>query len=76
MNAKAIIERLLFRGLTQREIQRRSGLAQSTISHLHTGTRGKRTSYEIVDRLQKLLEEVDGEGASHGPRATESLERH
>jgi transcriptional regulator with XRE-family HTH domain len=59
MNAQTLIERLLTRGLNQSEIQRRTGISQSTISHLYKGTRGKRTSYEIVKKLEDLLLEVE-----------------
>jgi predicted transcriptional regulator len=59
MNAKTIIDRLLSHGLTQMEIHRRWGIPQSTISHLHTGARGKRTSYEVVQRLKDALKEID-----------------
>jgi transcriptional regulator with XRE-family HTH domain len=61
MNAQAIISELVNRGLTQQEIQRRSGVHQSTVSALLTGRRGKNTSYDIVTKLQKLLEEVIAE---------------
>jgi transcriptional regulator with XRE-family HTH domain len=64
MNAKTIIERLLARGMTQQEIARRSGNSQSTISHLYTGTRGKRTSFDTVQRLSDLLIQVEAEGSA------------
>lgn len=63
MNAKTLIERLMARGMTQMEIHRRTGISQPTISHLFTGSRGKRTSYEIVKRLSDLLDELES-GAS------------
>ncbi|MBT2177760.1 helix-turn-helix domain-containing protein [Ralstonia thomasii] len=63
MNAKTIIERLLARGLTQQEIARRSGNSQSTISHLYTGTRGKRTSFETVQSLSDLLSQIEADAA-------------
>ncbi|WP_158658369.1 helix-turn-helix transcriptional regulator [Achromobacter sp. AONIH1] len=59
MDSKNLINRLLTHGLTQAEIQRRAGVSQSTVSHLHTGKRGKRTSFEIVQRLDALLREVE-----------------
>ncbi|MDR8077827.1 helix-turn-helix domain-containing protein [Burkholderia cenocepacia] len=58
MNAKTIIDKLLAHGLTQSEIQRRWGIPQATISHLYTGSRGRRTSYETMCRLNKALEDV------------------
>jgi transcriptional regulator with XRE-family HTH domain len=58
MSAQTIIAELLERGLTQKEIERRSGVDQSTVSAIHTGRRGKRVSYEVVVRLQALLDEV------------------
>ncbi|MBJ9709856.1 helix-turn-helix domain-containing protein [Burkholderia gladioli] len=63
MNAKTIIEKLLANGLSQSEIQRRWGIPQATISHLYTGSRGKRTSYETMRQLEKALEDVLREGA-------------
>jgi transcriptional regulator with XRE-family HTH domain len=61
MNAQTIISELVARGLTQKEIERRSGVHQSTVSAILTGRRGKRVSYEIVVKLQKLLEDVIAE---------------
>lgn len=61
MNAQTIIAELLRRGMTQKEIERRSGVDQSTVSAIHTGRRGKRVSYEVVIRLQGLLDEVMAE---------------
>ncbi|MET3448299.1 helix-turn-helix domain-containing protein [Ralstonia sp.] len=63
MKAQDIIARLRAFGLTQLEIARRSGMAQTTVSHLGTGLRGKRTSYETVRRLTELLSEVEAERA-------------
>ncbi|WP_429499473.1 helix-turn-helix domain-containing protein [Robbsia andropogonis] len=64
MNPKNIIERLLASGLTQKEIEARSGVKQSTVSHIYTGTRGKRTSFDVVSRLHKLLEEIESQQAT------------
>ncbi|MDE1139936.1 MAG: helix-turn-helix transcriptional regulator [Paraburkholderia tropica] len=61
MNAQTIIAELLRRGLTQKEIERRCGVDQSTVSAIHTGRRGKRVSYEVVVKLQKLLDDVMAE---------------
>ncbi|WP_186101414.1 helix-turn-helix domain-containing protein [Burkholderia gladioli] len=63
MNAKTIIEKLLAHGLSQSEIQRRWGIPQATISHLYTGSRGKRTSYETMRQLERALEDVLREAA-------------
>lgn len=61
MNAQTIITELMKRGLTQKEIERRSGVDQSTVSAIYTGRRGKRVSYDVVMRLQTLLDEVMAE---------------
>lgn len=58
MNAQTLITEIMNAGLTQMEIERRSGVDQSTVSALYTGRRGKRVSYEIVSRLQVLHAEV------------------
>lgn len=60
MNAQAMIADLMGSGLTQMEIERRTGVDQSTVSGLYTGKRGKRVSYEVVTRLQALHAEVFG----------------
>ncbi|HEM7889455.1 hypothetical protein [Burkholderia cepacia] len=54
MNPQAIISDLLNFGFTQMEIERRTGVDQSTISSLYTGKRGKRVSYEVGSKLQAL----------------------
>jgi transcriptional regulator with XRE-family HTH domain len=61
MNAQSIIAELMQRGLTQKEIERRSGVDQSTVSSLYTGKRGKRVSYDVIVRLQSLLDELRAE---------------
>ncbi|WP_257827933.1 helix-turn-helix domain-containing protein [Burkholderia glumae] len=63
MNAKTIIDQLLAHGLTQSEIQRRWGIPQATISHLYTGSRGRRTSFETMRRLHEALQDVLREAA-------------
>ncbi|AZS80692.1 XRE family transcriptional regulator [Achromobacter spanius] len=67
MNAKNIAEQLIALGLSQSEVGRRAGVSQSTVSHILTGKRGKRTSFEVVQRLQALLLQVQQEkaGARH-----------
>ncbi|WP_175154566.1 helix-turn-helix domain-containing protein [Achromobacter piechaudii] len=67
MNAKNIAEQLIALGLSQSEVWRRAGVSQSTVSHILTGKRGKRTSFEVVQRLQALLLQVQQEkaGAHH-----------
>lgn len=63
MNAKNIAEQLISLGLSQSDVWRRAGVSQSTVSHILTGKRGKRTSFEVVQRLQDLLLEVQLEKA-------------
>jgi transcriptional regulator with XRE-family HTH domain len=58
MNPKTLIAELMAADLTQKEIERRTGVDQSTISGLHTGKRGKRISYEVMVKLQALHDEV------------------
>lgn len=58
LEAKAALDQLMLLKLTQPEIARRSGLSQPTISHLATGRRGKRTSFDVTKRLNDLLAEV------------------
>jgi transcriptional regulator with XRE-family HTH domain len=58
MDAKTLIDELLGAGMTQMEIERRSGVDQSTISGIKTGKRGKRPAYETVDALKKLRDSV------------------
>jgi transcriptional regulator with XRE-family HTH domain len=58
MSAKLLIDWLLERGLTQTEIERRSGVSQSMVSCIYTGKRGKRTSYDVVMKLQTLRDQV------------------
>ncbi|MEK6418446.1 MAG: hypothetical protein V4801_02500 [Burkholderia gladioli] len=64
MNAQALIADLMRSGLTQMEIERRSGVDQSTVSGLYTGKRGKRVSYEVVSKLSALHDEVFSAGSS------------
>ena len=58
MNAQTLIADLMRSGLTQMEIERRSGVDQSTVSGLYTGKRGKRVSYEVMSKLTALHDEV------------------
>lgn len=58
MDAKTLIDELLGAGLTQMEIERRSGVDQSTISGIKTGKRGKRPAYETMAALMKLRDSV------------------
>ncbi|MDN7965581.1 hypothetical protein QZM92_26735 [Burkholderia multivorans] len=60
-----MIADLMGSGITQMEIERRTGVDQSTVSGLYTGKRGKRVSYEVVIRLQALHAEVFGGGSRH-----------
>jgi transcriptional regulator with XRE-family HTH domain len=81
MNAQSIIVELMQRGLTQKEIERRSGVDQSTVSSLYTGKRGKRVSYDVIVRLQNLLDEIRAESppcaddAQNNPGGTSGKER-
>ncbi|WP_223996488.1 helix-turn-helix domain-containing protein [Burkholderia gladioli] len=67
MNAQTLIADLMRSGLTQMEIERRSGVDQSTVSGLYTGKRGKRVSYEVVKKLETLHGEVFA-GADNSPK--------
>lgn len=58
MKANLLVTELLSFGLTQMEIEKRSGVAQSIVSALKRGVRGKRMSYETVMALEKLRDEV------------------
>lgn len=58
LEAKAALDQLIAMKLTQPEIARRSGVSQPTISHLATGRRGKRTSFDVTRRLNDLLTKV------------------
>lgn len=58
MNPQKLIADLMGANLTQKEIERRTGIDQSTISGLHTGKRGKRISYEVMVKLQALHDEL------------------
>ncbi|WP_157661675.1 helix-turn-helix domain-containing protein [Burkholderia ubonensis] len=64
MNAADIVKELSERGLTQLEIQRRSGVHQSTVSAIKTGRRGTNIRHDIHMKLQTLLDEVRAESKS------------
>jgi transcriptional regulator with XRE-family HTH domain len=64
MNANLLVRELIAMGLTQMEIERRSGIDQSTVSALNTGRYGKRTPYTTVCALSNLLESVKAEAAA------------
>ncbi|MFA1682506.1 helix-turn-helix domain-containing protein [Achromobacter dolens] len=66
MNPKIIAEQLIALGLSQSDVWKRAGVSQSTVSHILSGKRGKRTSFEIVQRLQALLDEVQREKGAAG----------
>lgn len=55
-----MIADLMRDGLTQMEIERRSGIDQSTVSGIYTGRRGKRISYEVMLKLKSLHDSVFG----------------
>ncbi|MFY1963614.1 helix-turn-helix domain-containing protein [Achromobacter xylosoxidans] len=61
MNPKIIAEQLIALGLSQSDVWKRAGVSQSTVSHILSGKRGKRTSFEVVQRLHALLVEVQQE---------------
>lgn len=61
MNANLIVRELIALGLTQMEIERRSGVDQSSVSALNTGRYGKRTPYTTVCALSELLNSVKAE---------------
>ncbi|MDR5800599.1 helix-turn-helix domain-containing protein [Caballeronia sp. LZ001] len=60
MDIKTIIQDLISAGMTQMEIERQSGVDQSTISGILSGKRGKRPSYRTFDSLQRLHSRVAG----------------
>ncbi|MFY2611089.1 helix-turn-helix domain-containing protein [Achromobacter xylosoxidans] len=66
MNPKIIAEQLIALGLSQSDVWKRAGVSQSTVSHILSGKRGKRTSFEVVQRLQALLVEVQQEKGAAG----------
>ncbi|MGS1019742.1 helix-turn-helix domain-containing protein [Burkholderia glumae] len=63
MKGTLVVNELLSLGLSQMEIERRSGVDQTTVSALKRGTR-KSTSYEKVVALEGLLYAVRAERAS------------
>ena len=58
MNANNIVRELMSLGLTQREIERRSGVKQCVVSALNTGRYGRRTPYDTLVSLQRVLDDV------------------
>tara|TARA_R110001599_G_scaffold171353_1_gene362409 strand:+ start:433508 stop:433729 length:222 start_codon:yes stop_codon:yes gene_type:complete len=54
MDTKKIVEELLATGLTQAQLAELVPCSQSLIAAFVGGSRGKQTSFVIVDRLQKL----------------------
>ena len=61
MKANLLVHELFLLGLTQTEIERRSGIGQSVVSALKTGRKGKQMHYETVVALEKLRDEVMSE---------------
>ena len=61
MKANLLVHELFLLGLTQTEIERRSGIGQSVVSALKTGRKGKQMPYETVVALEKLRDEVMSE---------------
>lgn len=70
MTAQTLIADLLASGLTQKEIERRTGIDQSTVSGIHTGRRGKRVSYETMTRLQSVHDEIIKKDSVRVPTGT------
>lgn len=58
MKANLLVHELILLGLTQLEIEQRSGVGQSVVSDLKTGRKGKRVSYETVVALERLRDAV------------------
>lgn len=54
MDTKKTVEQLLATGLTQAQLADLVPCSQSLIAAFVGGTRGKQTSFVIVDRLKKL----------------------
>ncbi|MBF8177833.1 hypothetical protein [Herminiimonas contaminans] len=54
MDTKKTVEELLATGLTQAQLAELVPCSQSLIAAFVGGSRGKQTSFVIVDRLQKL----------------------
>ncbi|WP_429497070.1 hypothetical protein ACQUFY_10890 [Robbsia andropogonis] len=65
MKGNLVVLELIALGLSQMEIEKRSGVKQSTISCLKRGTR-KNVGYEKVVALERLLEQVKSERADEG----------
>lgn len=63
MKANLVVVTLLDLGLTQMEIEHRTGVDQTTVSCIKRGVR-KRVSYEIVVALDSLLGAVQREAAA------------
>lgn len=53
-----MIADLMQAGMTQMEIERQSGVDQSTVSGIYTGRRGKRISYEVMSKLKQLHDHI------------------
>ncbi|WP_183714146.1 helix-turn-helix domain-containing protein [Paraburkholderia tropica] len=58
MRANLLVHELFLLGLTQKEVERRSGVGQSVVSALKTGRKGRRIPYETVVSLERLRDEV------------------
>lgn len=67
MNANLIVRELLAHGLTQKEIERRSGIKQCVVSALNTGRYGARTPYNTMLALKTLLDAVSAESKTATP---------
>lgn len=61
MKANLLVHELALLGLTQMQIQQRSGIGQSVVSALKTGRKGKQTPYDVVVALEKLRDDVVAE---------------
>lgn len=69
MNPKKTVSAILESGLTQAQLALMVPCAQSSISYLATGKRGKRISKFVGDRLEQIYEE---RCAPKPPRRTKS----
>jgi transcriptional regulator with XRE-family HTH domain len=69
MNWPELIKQLQARGLTQAELARRCGVAQSTVSDL-SGGRTKSPSFELGAALVRLHKETEPSQPGCKPEAT------
>jgi predicted transcriptional regulator len=65
---------LMRRGVTQREIAERLGVAQSTVSAYYMGVRGVKRGvpFDVMTRLLDMASEHAGESVSQPPKSGRS----